>query len=170
LLTSQRVEPALLIKKQDELSLSGTAFITLLRAVLDKGVPFRFRATGFSMSPFIRDGDVLTVSPLSGRPRLGDVVAFVKQEPGALAIHRVVGTGAGVCLIRGDNSSRDDGYVPEANILGRITKVKRNGKRILLGLGPERYVIGVLACKGLLIPWLSSVPGPLRTLLRRMQT
>ena len=167
-MTSQKVEPALLIKKQEELSLSGTAFATLLRAVLDKGAPFRFRATGFSMSPFIRNGDVLTVSPLSGRPRLGDVVAFVKEETGGLVIHRVVGTSAGGCLIRGDNSSRDDGYVPEANILGRITKVERNGKKMLLGLGPERYVIGVLARKGLLIPLFLPVPRRLKTLLRRM--
>lgn len=165
---SQRVKPALLIRKQDELSLSGTAFATLLRAVLDKGVPFRFRATGFSMSPFIRNGDVLTVSPLSGRARLGDVVAFIRQGTGGLAIHRVVGTSAGGCLIRGDNSSRDDGYVAAENILGRITKVERNGKKILLGLGPERYVIGVLARKGLLIPLFLPVPRRLKTLLRRM--
>jgi hypothetical protein len=169
-LTSQRAKPALLTKKQDELSLSGAAFIALLRAVLDKGVPFRFRATGFSMSPFIRNGDVLTVSPLSGRPRLGDVIAFVNQGTGGLAIHRVVGTSAGGCIIRGDNSSRDDGYVPEANMLGRITKVERNGKKILLGLGPERYLIAFLARKGLLIPLFLTVPRPLRTLLRRMQT
>ena len=165
---SQRVKPALLIRKQDELSLSGTAFATLLRAVLDKGVPFRFRATGFSMSPFIRNGDVLTVSPLSGRARLGDVVAFIRQGTGGLAIHRVVGTSAGGCLIRGDNSSRDDGYVAAENILGRITKVERNGKKILLGLGPERYVIGVLARKGLLIPLFLPVPRRLKTLLRRL--
>ena len=166
-MTSQKVKPALL-KRQEEVPLSGTAFVTLLRAVLEKGVAFRFQATGFSMSPFIRNGDVLTVSPLSGRPRLGDVVAFVKQETGGLAIHRVVATSAEGCLIKGDNSSRDDGYVPEANILGRIAKVERNGKKILLGLGPERYVIGVLARKGLLMPSLSSVPRPLKTLLRRM--
>ena len=165
---SQRVKPALLIRKQDELSLSGTAFATLLRAVLDKGVPFRFRATGFSMSPFIRNGDVLTVSPLSGRARLGDVVAFIRQGTGGLAIHRVVGTSAGGCLIRGDNSSRDDGYVAAENILGRITKVERNGKKILLGLGPERYLIAFLARKGLLIPLFLPVPRRLKTLLRRM--
>jgi hypothetical protein len=167
-LTSQRAKPALLLKKQDELSLSGAAFIALLRAVLDKGVPFRFQATGFSMSPFIRNGDVLTVFPLSGRPRLGDVVAFVKQETGGLAIHRVVGTGAGGCLIRGDNSSRDDGFVPEANILGCVTKVERSGKNVLLGLGPERYLIAFLVRKGLLIPLLLPIPRRLKTLLRRM--
>jgi len=169
-LTSQKVKPSLLIKRQEELPLSGTAFVTLLRAVLDRGVAFRFRATGFSMSPFIRNGDVLTVSPLSGRPRLGDVVAFVKQETGGLAIHRVVATSAEGCLIKGDNSSRHDGHVSEANILGRIAKVERNGKKILLGLGPERYLIGVLARKGLLIPLFLPIPRRLKTLLRRMQT
>jgi len=169
-LKSQRTKPALPMNKQGELSLSGSAFVTLLRAVLDKGVSFRFRATGFSMSPFMRNGDVLTVSPLSGGPHLGDVVAFVKQETGGLAIHRVVRTGAGNCLIRGDNSSRDDGYVSEANILGRITKVERNGKKTILGLGPERYLISLLGRKGLLVPLFLPVPRRLRTLLRRMQT
>jgi len=169
-LKSQNVEPAPPMNKQGELSLSGSAFVTLLRAVLDKGIPFRFRATGFSMSPFIRHSDVLTVSPLPGGPRLGDVVAFVKQETGGLVIHRVVRTGAGHCLIRGDNSSRDDGYVPEAELLGRITKVERAGRKIILGLGPERYLIAFLARKGLLTPLLLSVPRPLGTLFRRMQT
>jgi hypothetical protein len=70
--------------------------------------------------------------------------------------------------MRGDNSSRDDGYVPEANILGRINRVERNGKKILLGLGPERYLIGLLARKGLLIPLFLPVPRRLKTLLRRM--
>ena len=167
---SQRTKPALPMSKQGELSLSGSAFITLLRAVLDKGVSFRFRATGFSMSPFIRNGDVLTVSPLSGRARLGDVVAFVKRQTGGLVIHRVVRTGATHCLIRGDNSSRDDGYVSEADILGRITKVERNGKKILLGRGPERYLISLLARKGLLVPFFLPVPRRLRTILGRMQT
>ena len=51
------------------LSLSGEALIELMRAVLARGLPFRFAARGFSMAPFIRDGDVISVSPpLSARP------------------------------------------------------------------------------------------------------
>ena len=169
-MTSQRVKPALLIKKRGELTLSGTAFTTLLRAVLDKGVPFRFRATGFSMSPFISNGDVLTVVPLSGRPRIGDVVAFVNEGTGALAIHRVVGKSGGNCLIKGDNSLKDDGYVAEVDILGRIKKLERNGKKILVGLGPERYVLAFLTRKGLLIPLLLPALRRLNALLRRMST
>lgn len=169
-MTSQSVKASLFIRNQGELSLSETAFTALLRAVLDKGAPFRFRATGFSMSPFISSGDVLTVFSLSGRPRLGDVVAYASQGSGGIAIHRVVGKRAGHCLIKGDNSLKDDGYIAEADILGRITKVERNGKKVLLGLGPERYVIAFLTRRRLLIPLLLPVMRRLRVFLRRMST
>ena len=35
----------------------------LVRAVLDKGASFRFKAFGVSMTPFIQDGDVITIAP-----------------------------------------------------------------------------------------------------------
>ena len=38
----------------------------LMRAVLEKGKAFRFEVRGASMRPVIRDGDVVTVSPLAG--------------------------------------------------------------------------------------------------------
>ncbi len=83
-------KPALFSKKGGELKLSGPDLIELLQAVLDKGVPFRFRAKGFSMTPFIKDGDVITIFPLEGsRPRLGDIVAFthpVTDEAGMQVI------------------------------------------------------------------------------------
>ena len=132
-------------------TLSGSALITLLQAVLDKGVPFRFQATGFSMIPFVRDGDVITVAPLAGgTPGLGDVVAFVRPNTGKLAVHRVVGNLSSAFLIRGDNTQETDGLVPAGNILGRVTRVERDGRRVYLGLGPERYPIAFLTRLGLL--------------------
>ena len=58
---SQRNKPAIYSKKTEGLSLSGYVLIELMKAVLEKNVPFRFRGKGFSMSPFIRDGDVITI-------------------------------------------------------------------------------------------------------------
>jgi len=55
---------ALFNRKEGELQLSGPSLVELLRSVLDKGVPFRFQAKGFCMTPFIKDGDVITVFPL----------------------------------------------------------------------------------------------------------
>ena len=55
----------------------------LMRAVLEKGKAFRFEVRGASMRPVIRDGDVVTVSPLAGgAAKTGDVVAFVNPATG----------------------------------------------------------------------------------------
>jgi len=144
-------KPALFVKKAEELSLSGQLLKELLRSVLDKGASFRFRAKGFSMSPFIKDGDVVTVAPLWGAtPGLGHVVVFIHPRTGKLIIHRVVGKRADSCLIKGDNFPERDDFVPKASILGHVTKVERHGKEIFLGLGLERFLIAFLTRRGLL--------------------
>jgi len=53
-----------IIEKEAELSISGSTLIELLEAVLSQEASFRFQAKGLSMSPFIKDGDMVTVSPL----------------------------------------------------------------------------------------------------------
>ena len=155
---SQTPKPSLLSRKGDELSISGRAFVELIRAVLDKGVPFRFKAKGISMHPFIRHGDVLTISPLSDNLlRYGDVVAFVRPRTFTLTVHRLVGKRDGAFLIKGDNTAYTDGLIPMANILGRVTKVEGDGKEVYLGLGPERLLIAFLIRRGTLSPLLFPV-------------
>ena len=124
--------------------LSGAALGELSRAVLERGVSFRFRAMGGSMYPLIENGDVLTVVPL-GRRALspGDVVEFVHPGHGGLRVHRVVGRRNGACLVQGDGVSEPDGWIPRENILGRVTEISRRGRRIRFGLGPERFAIAL---------------------------
>ncbi|MEA3438827.1 MAG: hypothetical protein U9R58_00935 [Chloroflexota bacterium] len=57
-------KPAVYTTFASELALSGEALRELMREVLSKGVPVRFRARGWSMEPFIRNGDLICVSPL----------------------------------------------------------------------------------------------------------
>lgn len=160
------VKPALFIKKGEELSLSSQSLRELLRAVLDKGASFRFRAKGFSMSPFIKDGDVLTVALWQGTtPRLGDVVVFTHPGTGKLIIHRVIEKKTDSYLTKGDNSPEGDGLISKADILGRVTKAERNGKEISLGLGPERFVIAFLTRRGL-FPLLRPVWRFVRLIIR----
>ncbi len=60
------------------------------------------------MAPFIRNGDVVTISPLRGRrARFGDVVAFANSTDG-LVVHRVVARGPGRYEIRADNPGGPD--------------------------------------------------------------
>lgn len=127
-----------------DLPISGPALIGLFQAVLERGKPFRFRAGGASMSPSIRDGDVITVHPPAGTPRLGDVVAHVFAETGKLAVHRIVGRTDGRWLIAGDGVYGEHDQAREAEILGFVTRIERNGKDVRFGLGPERRLIAVV--------------------------
>ncbi len=150
-------KPALVIKRGKELSLPSQHLEKLMRGVLSKGACFRFQGKGFSMSPFIKDGDVLTITPVqTSAPGFGDVVVFTHPHTGKLIIHRIIGKKAGSYLTKGDNAPEGDGLISRAAILGRVTKVERNGKYISLGLGPDRFIIAFVIRKGLL-PLLNPV-------------
>lgn len=144
-------DPASVEIRRGGLSLKGRPFIELLHAVHDKGAALRFRAAGSSMSPFIRDGDVITVSPLPSRSlRFGDVVAFVYQGTGRIRVHRVIGKRTGSYLLKGDSAPTKDGLVPKDDILGIVTRIERDGRRVNFGLGPERLVVACLTISGLI--------------------
>src|SRR5512142_2476662 len=96
-------KPALEQVRGGVLDLAGPDLEALLRAVLARNVPFRFRARGSSMHPFLRDGDQVTVSPATGALfHSGDVVAFVDPAVGRLIVHRIIAVSRGEFLMQGD--------------------------------------------------------------------
>jgi hypothetical protein len=141
------------------------------------------------MSPFIRDGDVITIAPLQPPDRsphvpapsslsagnvtevrncdIGQIVAFESALSRRLVVHRIVGRRESGFLIQGDNLSGPvvDVVRPD-DILGRVVRIERGRKRIWLGLGPERYAIAVLSRAGLLLP-IRSRAAVLRRFFRR---
>jgi signal peptidase I len=156
------------VRKGKDLYVSCTDLMVLMRAVTEKRVPFRFKARGFSMAPFINDSDVITVSPLTGSsPRLGDVVAFTHPQAGRLVVHRVVGKRNGSYLIKGDNTIEYDGLVPRANIAARAVMVERDGERAFAGLGPERRILALLSRKNMLLPLLNFATRTYRLIFKR---
>ena len=162
------VKPALFTKKREELFLSSQHLEKLMRGVLGKGACFRFQGKGFSMSPFIKDGDVLTIASVrGGTPRFGDVVVFTHPNTGKLIIHRIIGKKAGSYLTKGDNALEGDGLISKAAILGRVTKMERNGRYISLGLGPDRFIIAFVTRNGFL-PLLNPVWRFVRFFMRSL--
>jgi len=107
-----------------------------MAAVLTTGAPFRFTASGFSMSPFIRDGDAITIAPAPARIHYGEVVAFVNPFNGKLTVHRVVHVSRGGYLMQGDNAPEQDGYVSRRDIIGRVIRLERHGQARAARLGP----------------------------------
>ena len=152
--------PHLYALKGGELSISSKELLVLMEAVLATNRLFRFRAKGWSMAPFIRDGDFITVGPLAGKPpQLGEVLAFIHPHSGNLVVHRAIAVDEKGVLIRGDSiQAGPDGFIPFTDLVGRVTRVEREDRRVWIGLGCERYLVAWLSRMGWLKPiyiWLS---------------
>lgn len=130
----------------DELKLSGSSLAGLMHSVLEREACFRFRAKGYSMSPFIRHRDVLTISrSLSGKPATGDVAAVFDPATGRAIVHRIVARTAAGVMLKGDNCHETDGlFVPSA-VIGIVVAVERDGKNVWFGGGPEKRLIAFLS-------------------------
>jgi hypothetical protein len=135
------------------LALSGPALREFLRAVLDRGVPFRFSARGMSMDPFIRDGDVITIVPLGARAlKTGEVIACCHPGDGHLVVHRAVASEQVGVVLKGDANDAVDGVVARDDVLGVVSAVRRGDRRVVIGTGPERLLLAGLSRKGLMRP------------------
>ena len=155
-------KPAIWIKKGEDLAISGADLQVLMKDILSRGATFHFRAKGWSMTPFIKDGDAITIAPLSKEKlSIGKVVAFIQPASSQLTVHRVIGRQESDFLIQGDNAiGQPDGLVHPQDILGCVTRVERDGRRVFLGLGPERYLVAILSRHG----WLDTVLRRLRAI------
>ena len=125
----------------------------LLTDALRAGHSFSFRAGGFSMSPFIKDGDLITVSPFGNmQPGRGDIVAFLDAANNGLTVHRIIKRQGIDFIMKGDNIRTADMPVGESKLLGRVTGIRRREKERHLGLGSERGLLAALSQAGILMP------------------
>lgn len=146
LLKLEEIEPEFYVNSEKEISYSNKELIELLKSVLAKGLSFRFQAKGHSMSPFTKDGDVVTISALNNLSvGFGKLVAFIHSRTGKLVIHRVVGKSKKGYLIKGDIILQTDGLIRREDILGVVTKIERAGRVVPIGLGVERFIIVFLS-------------------------
>ncbi len=135
-----------------ELTVPLGTIIELIRPVFGHSSSVKIEAKGRSMFPFIRDGDVVTLSDLSdASPRVGDVVAVRIPGSDRLAFHRVVARLKNRYLVKGDNCEEPDGVLSRGDILGRISGVERNGAPVYCGFGLESGVVAILSRLNLLV-------------------
>lgn len=98
---------------------------TLLGELLGRGQRATLRARGGSMWPFLRDGDVVTLAPLTAPILLGEVLLARRGDE--LVLHRAVRLTEGGPVLRGDALPREDGVFPAAQLLGRVVRLRRAG-------------------------------------------
>jgi signal peptidase I len=127
----------------------------LLTDALRAGRSFSFRAGGFSMSPFIKDGDLITVSPFGNMPPgRGDIVAFLATAQDGLTVHRIIKRQGIDFIMKGDSNRAADMPVSGSNLLGRVTGIRRRKTERYLGLGPESPLLAAMSRAGILMPLL----------------
>lgn len=136
--------------------------VILQEDILNRGRHFRILIRGRSMSPMLRDGDVVEIRDFDlNRLRVGDLLLF-KTESGHLVLHRYlsqrVRDGRVWLTTKGDASRGCDRPIASHQVLGRVVQIHRpHGVRSLEGLSarlanyifaklsPHRHVLGRIA-------------------------
>jgi len=103
------------------------------------------RVHGTSMQPWMRSKDIALIRQISiENVRCGDVVLFRRENH--LFVHRIVerrgSLKAAQLLSKGDAHPTSDGVVQEQELLGRVTRIYRNGRRIDLD-APRQLALGL---------------------------
>jgi hypothetical protein len=108
-----------------------------LEVLRDHGSVFLY-AMGASMLPTLWPGDLLRIERTDAQAiRLGDLALFRREE--RLYIHRLIAMGRpadGVLTARGDSMPQADPPFSPGQLLGRVTRVIREGREIPLKRSP----------------------------------
>ncbi len=126
-----------------DLQISPSEFGALAAEILESGHSLRFRARGASMRPFLRDGDLLHVQPVSlPAIRRGDVVLCRAGDH--LVAHRVINIrrehGQFILIVQGDALAYPDGRIFPDQVLGRVVTVERDGRPIRMDTLLQRHL------------------------------
>lgn len=108
---------------------------SLRKEAISKGHSVKTIASGTSMYPFLRKGDLLTIEPvLMDEIKRGDVVVFESEEK--WIAHRVIkihsNDGLAEFTTRGDARVSTDPPVRQENYIGLVSYLVRNNKSISL--------------------------------------
>ncbi len=110
----------------------------------------RLQVTGWSMLPAVWPGDTLMVEQATlSSVSLGEIVLFVRDR--RLFAHRIVASsrrdGGQQLVTKGDAMPSQDAPISEAELLGKVSSIVRNGRSIEPSPGlrmSERVVAGLV--------------------------
>lgn len=127
-----------------EISLNHNEFAELSANILSKKGSLSIKAHGFSMYPFIRNKDIISIQPCSASSlRTGDV-ALYHVDRKKLVAHRIVGSninhGEIFFKMCADATPDYNEWVPSYNVLGKIVSIQREEKVLHIDKGFLRFI------------------------------
>jgi signal peptidase I len=96
----------------------------LIEEALLRGQRVRLTATGGSMWPFLRHNDVIELAPVSGEPRVGDIL-LARLDADTYVVHRLYRRTGGEILLLGDGTTDTDDPLPLDAVVGEVVFVQR---------------------------------------------
>jgi len=116
-----------MIRQIDIFEFSSKHLGILVNEFVDRRKNIKFKATGGSMFPIIRDGDIITISPyIDNKPEVGDMVAFVDSNTRNLIVHRIIRLSSKRFISKGDSCFNKDRTQFLSNILGYVSDIDQN--------------------------------------------
>ena len=117
-----------------------------IAAALERRGRVSLRVQGTSMLPWVRPGDIASIRRVSADAiRCGHVVLFRRKSQ--LFVHRIIekrgAVGAAQFRAKGDAHPTCDGLVEQQELLGRVVRLYRRGRRIDLDT-PWQVALGML--------------------------
>jgi GNAT superfamily N-acetyltransferase len=120
------------------LNLGAGDLAELAAEILERGGCLSFRATGSSMQPTLRDGDLLKVVPVElSSLGPGDVVLY-RAPDGCAAVHRVGETHSGSLMLSCDSRPGVRYEIRIGQVLGVVVSALRGSQPVLLDYSPAR--------------------------------
>lgn len=129
----------------NELNLSGTELFDLMLSVLSQDKQtMKIQCLGNSMSPFIRDRNILTIRPFDRNKPVhkGDIVAVAIHDARRILVHRVIDFNEQRVLLKGDGNIENDGWFDIADILGIVQRIETESG---VGYTPRHWQNAVIA-------------------------
>ena len=125
---------------------------SLRKQLIENNHAVKIVASGYSMFPFMRNGDLLTISPVPIEEiQIGDVAVFESNND--WISHRVIDirkTNNEITLIlRGDTCIQLDPLVTKANYIGKTVAFERGGKVYEVGSKKNKRIARVILSLGL---------------------
>lgn len=118
----------------------------------NRGTLLHFKANGSSMHPFIQSGNTIVIKPLEKiTVNIGDIIFFRRTEKeNSFTAHRLIkigkGQGGTQLFTKGDDLGYYDPPVLQEQVIGRVVRVERNGKRLELTSRPWCIFGYIIAC------------------------
>lgn len=133
------------LEKVNAITIPKDSFKKLLETVIEKKGELIFKAKGSSMSPFILNGDLVTICPYSDKaPKLGDIVAFTENVTGNLLIHRILLKKDNFFFIKGDNRLKSNGFIHRNAVMGYVKRVEHKNRNRIIGIEKGNKVVALL--------------------------